>query len=52
VVVVSAATAIAIGTYIGGWRIIRTPGHRIGQLAGVIVHRLLRKSDALRKPLT
>jgi PiT family inorganic phosphate transporter len=28
-VVVSAATAIALGTYIGGWRIIRTLGHRI-----------------------
>ncbi len=28
-VVVSAATAIALGTYIGGWRIIRTVGTRI-----------------------
>jgi PiT family inorganic phosphate transporter len=28
-VVVSAATAIALGTYTGGWRIIRTMGHRI-----------------------
>jgi PiT family inorganic phosphate transporter len=28
-VVVSAATAIALGTYIGGWRIIRTMGTRI-----------------------
>ena len=28
-VVVSAATAIALGTYIGGWRIIRTTGSRI-----------------------
>jgi PiT family inorganic phosphate transporter len=28
-VVVSAATAIALGTYTGGWRIIRTVGHRI-----------------------
>jgi inorganic phosphate transporter, PiT family len=28
-VVVSAATAIALGTYVGGWRIIRTMGHRI-----------------------
>ena len=27
--VVSAATAIALGTYIGGWRIIRTMGTRI-----------------------
>ena len=27
--VVSAATAIALGTYIGGWRIIRTMGSRI-----------------------
>jgi inorganic phosphate transporter, PiT family len=28
-VVVSAATAIALGTYVGGWRIIRTMGTRI-----------------------
>src|SRR5215210_7016734 len=28
-VVVSAATAIAAGTYVGGWRIIRTMGNRI-----------------------
>jgi inorganic phosphate transporter, PiT family len=28
-VVVSAATAIALGTYVGGWRIIRTTGTRI-----------------------
>jgi inorganic phosphate transporter, PiT family len=28
-VVISAATAIALGTYIGGWRIIRTVGSRI-----------------------
>ncbi|MGH2898103.1 MAG: inorganic phosphate transporter, partial [Solirubrobacteraceae bacterium] len=28
-VIVSAATAIALGTYIGGWRIIRTMGSRI-----------------------
>jgi PiT family inorganic phosphate transporter len=28
-VVVSAASAIALGTYVGGWRIIRTVGHRI-----------------------
>jgi inorganic phosphate transporter, PiT family len=28
-VIVSAATAIAIGTYVGGWRIIRTMGSRI-----------------------
>ena len=28
-VVVSAATAIALGTYIGGWRIIKTMGSRI-----------------------
>jgi inorganic phosphate transporter, PiT family len=28
-VVISAATAIALGTYIGGWRIIRTMGTRI-----------------------
>ena len=28
-VIVSAATAIAIGTYVGGWRIIRTMGTRI-----------------------
>ncbi len=28
-VVVSAASAIAIGTYTGGWRIIRTMGSRI-----------------------
>jgi inorganic phosphate transporter, PiT family len=28
-VVIAAATAIALGTYTGGWRIIRTVGHRI-----------------------
>ena len=28
-VVVSAATAIALGTYVGGWRIIKTMGSRI-----------------------
>ena len=28
-VVVSAATAIALGTYFGGWRIVRTMGSRI-----------------------
>jgi inorganic phosphate transporter, PiT family len=28
-VVVAAATAIGLGTYVGGWRIIRTVGHRI-----------------------
>jgi inorganic phosphate transporter, PiT family len=28
-VIVSAATAIALGTYVGGWRIIRTTGSRI-----------------------
>ena len=28
-VIISAATAIALGTYIGGWRIIRTTGSRI-----------------------
>jgi inorganic phosphate transporter, PiT family len=28
-VIISAATAIALGTYIGGWRIIRTVGSRI-----------------------
>jgi PiT family inorganic phosphate transporter len=28
-VIVSAATAIAVGTYVGGWRIIRTMGSRI-----------------------
>jgi inorganic phosphate transporter, PiT family len=28
-VIVSAATAIAVGTYVGGWRIIRTMGTRI-----------------------
>jgi PiT family inorganic phosphate transporter len=28
-VIVSAATAIALGTYVGGWRIIRTMGTRI-----------------------
>ena len=31
-VVVSAATAIALGTYIGGWRIIRTMGSRIHKM--------------------
>ena len=28
-VIVSSATAIGLGTYIGGWRIIRTTGSRI-----------------------
>jgi PiT family inorganic phosphate transporter len=31
-VVVSAATAIAVGTYVGGWRIIRTMGSRIHKM--------------------
>jgi PiT family inorganic phosphate transporter len=31
-VIVSAATAMAIGTYVGGWRIIRTLGQRIAKL--------------------
>jgi PiT family inorganic phosphate transporter len=31
-VVVSAATAIAIGTYVGGWRIIKTMGSRIHKM--------------------
>jgi inorganic phosphate transporter, PiT family len=31
-VVVSAATAIALGTYIGGWRIIKTMGSRIHKM--------------------
>src|SRR4051812_22246080 len=32
-VVVSSATAIALGTYVGGWRIIRTMGTRIIKMA-------------------
>jgi PiT family inorganic phosphate transporter len=31
-VIVSAATAIALGTYMGGWRIIRTMGTRIHKM--------------------
>jgi PiT family inorganic phosphate transporter len=31
-VVASAATAIAVGTYVGGWRIIRTMGSRIHKM--------------------
>jgi PiT family inorganic phosphate transporter len=31
-VVISAATAIALGTYVGGWRIIRTMGSRIHKM--------------------
>jgi PiT family inorganic phosphate transporter len=31
-VIVAAATAISLGTYLGGWRIIRTLGHRITQI--------------------
>ena len=31
-VVLLAGTAIALGTYLGGWRIIRTVGHRITQI--------------------
>ncbi len=31
-VVVSAATAISVGTYVGGWRIIRTMGSRIHKM--------------------
>ncbi len=31
-VVISAATAIAVGTYVGGWRIIRTMGSRIHKM--------------------
>ena len=31
-VVISAATAIALGTYVGGWRIIKTMGSRIHKM--------------------
>jgi PiT family inorganic phosphate transporter len=31
-VIVAAATAISLGTYLGGWRIIRTLGHRITKI--------------------
>jgi PiT family inorganic phosphate transporter len=31
-VIVAAATAISLGTYLGGWRIIRTLGHRVTQI--------------------
>jgi PiT family inorganic phosphate transporter len=31
-VIVAAATAISLGTYVGGWRIIRTLGHRITKI--------------------
>ena len=31
-VIIAAATAISLGTYLGGWRIIRTLGHRITQI--------------------
>jgi inorganic phosphate transporter, PiT family len=31
-VIVSAGLAIALGTYLGGWRIIRTLGNRVGDL--------------------
>ena len=31
-VIVSAATAMALGTYVGGWRIIRTLGQRVAKL--------------------
>ena len=31
-VVVSSATAIALGTYVGGWRIIKTMGSRIHKM--------------------
>jgi PiT family inorganic phosphate transporter len=31
-VIVAAATAISLGTYLGGWRIIRTVGHRITRI--------------------
>jgi PiT family inorganic phosphate transporter len=31
-VIVSSATAIALGTYVGGWRIVRTMGNKIIQL--------------------
>jgi hypothetical protein len=31
-VIVAAATAISVGTYVGGWRIIRTLGHRITKI--------------------
>jgi inorganic phosphate transporter, PiT family len=34
-VVISAATAIALGTYVGGWRIIRTMGSRIHKMDAV-----------------
>ena len=31
-VIIAAATAISLGTFIGGWRIIRTLGHRITEI--------------------
>jgi inorganic phosphate transporter, PiT family len=31
-VIVAAALAISLGTYLGGWRIIRTVGHRITEI--------------------
>jgi PiT family inorganic phosphate transporter len=31
-VVISSATAMALGTYVGGWRIIHTLGHRLAKL--------------------
>jgi PiT family inorganic phosphate transporter len=31
-VIISAAAAISLGTYLGGWRIIRTLGHRVTQI--------------------
>jgi hypothetical protein len=36
-VIASAGVAIALGTYFGGWRIIRTVGHRLTAIEGFAV---------------
>ena len=53
-VIISAATAIALGTYAGGWRIIRTLGQRIAKIDPVsgLLGRGVDEPDALlHRPL-
>ena len=61
-VVISSATAIALGTYVGGWRIIKTMGSRIHKMdsaqgfaaqgagAAVILAAIARRLPALDHP--
>ena len=52
-VIVGAATAISLGTFIGGWRIIRTLGHRLSvdrDATGLLGRDVERRRDPRRLP--